>query len=135
GLPATPRQRERLHALGFVSLTLPVMLYFAAQEAAPAGATLGKRALGLRVVTALGDRVSFGRALLRAGVKFLPWEIAHTALWHTPVWPANARPAARHWAGYGLALTLAGWYVGALFTGSRRPLYDRLAGTQVVSVR
>ncbi|MGN6701329.1 MAG: RDD family protein [Thermomicrobiales bacterium] len=136
GSPTTERQRTRLHALGFVSLTLPVTLYFAAQEAASAGATLGKRALGLRVVTEhSGGRVSFGRALLRAGVKFLPWEIAHTALWHTPGWPANARPAARHWAGYGLALTLAGWYMGALFTGSRRPLSDRLAGTQVVLVR
>src|SRR6476469_9585581 len=71
GLPTTPRQRTRLHAPGFVSLTLPVTLYFAA----PSGATLGKRALGLRVVTERGDRVSFGRALLRAGVKFVPWGI------------------------------------------------------------
>jgi uncharacterized RDD family membrane protein YckC len=112
-------------------LTLPVTLYFAA----PSGATLGKRALGLRVVTERGDRVSFGRALLRAGVKFVPWEIAHTALWHTPGWPTAARPAARHWAGYGLSLAVAGWYVAALFYGSRRPPHDRRARTRVASVR
>jgi uncharacterized RDD family membrane protein YckC len=55
---------------------LPVTLYFARQEAARGG-TWGKRRLGLRVVRADGARPSFGRALLRAGVKFTPWQIAH----------------------------------------------------------
>ncbi|MDB5337072.1 MAG: domain containing protein, partial [Planctomycetaceae bacterium] len=37
-------------------------LYFALQESSDAGATLGKRALGLRVTTLSGEKISFGQA-------------------------------------------------------------------------
>ncbi|HEU4471509.1 MAG TPA: RDD family protein [Flavisolibacter sp.] len=37
-------------------------LYYAFQEASPAGATLGKRALNLKVVTENGEQLSFGQA-------------------------------------------------------------------------
>jgi uncharacterized RDD family membrane protein YckC len=130
--PTTPIDRLLGHALGFTTLTLPVILYFAFLEGSPAGATLGKRVLGLRVVGGDDSRITLGRALVRAGVKFLPWELAHAALWQTPGWPTEPQPAAGHWAGFGLALALAAWYVADLFVGSRRPLYDRVARTRVV---
>jgi uncharacterized RDD family membrane protein YckC len=41
----------RGHALAFLSLTLPVILYFAIAESSRWQATVGKRALGLRVQT------------------------------------------------------------------------------------
>lgn len=56
-------------------------LYFALSEASAREATLGKRRLGLRVVTVDGERLSLGRSLLRSAVKFLPWELAHAAIW------------------------------------------------------
>ena len=90
------------HATAFVTLTLPVALYFALWEASPWQATPGKRALGLRVVLVSGGRrVPFGRALLRPAVKLAPWELAHAALWHTPGWPVRPEPTAATAAGSG----------------------------------
>ncbi|HEX5506663.1 MAG TPA: RDD family protein [Thermomicrobiales bacterium] len=131
-MPATPRARLVGHAVAFAALTVPVVLYFAWWEASAGGGTPGKRALGLRVVAEAGGRVPLGRALARAAVKFAPWELAHTALWDTPGWPVDPRPTGRDWAGYGLSLALSGWYVVALFVGSRRTPYDRVSGTRVV---
>ena len=134
-LPATPRERAWGHVVSFLSLTLPITLYFARAESLPRGATFGKRALGLRVITMGGDRVPFRCALLRAALKFTPWEIAHTTLWQTPGWPVEPRLTAFHWLGYGLSLLLSAWYVVTLFAGRHRTPYDRIAGTRVVAVR
>lgn len=46
-------------------------LYFAVLESRPAGATLGKMAVGIRVVTDKGERISFGRATGRHFGKIL----------------------------------------------------------------
>jgi uncharacterized RDD family membrane protein YckC len=134
GPPTTLRARLLGHAGAFLALTLPATLYFAWFEAAR-GATPGKRALGLRVVGRDGGRVSFGRSLARSAVKFAPWELAHTMLWHTPGWPTAPAPAPWNWAGFALSLGLSGWFVLALFGKSRRAPYDRVAGTRVVTAR
>jgi uncharacterized RDD family membrane protein YckC len=133
-LPATRRERAWGHVVSFLSVTLPVTLYFARAESLPGGATFGKRALGLRVITLDGDQVPFRRAFLRSAVKFTPWEIAHATLWRTPGWPIQPQLTAYHWLGYGLSLLLSGWYVVALFVGRCRTPYDRIAGTRVVSI-
>jgi uncharacterized RDD family membrane protein YckC len=126
GSPTTLRERLLGHAIAFFSL----------MEASVHQATVGKRALGLRVVTTQGGRVPVGRALLRSALKFAPWELAHTALWHTPgVFTATAAPTPINWVGYGLSVVGAGWYIVSLFVGSRRTPYDRAAGTRVVCVR
>src|SRR5471032_2077281 len=64
----------RGHAIAFLSLTLPVILYFAIAESSRWQATVGKRALGLRVQAVTGARVGLGRSLARSAIKFLPWE-------------------------------------------------------------
>jgi len=61
-----------------------------------------------------------------------PWEVAHTAIWHTPGQPFVSPPAAWNVAGYTVALGGAAWYVAALFVGSRRTPYDHVAGTRVM---
>lgn len=132
--PASPRERLLGQALAFLVLTLPVALYFALSESSPRGATPGKRALGLRVVTMRGGRVPKARALRRAAVKFAPWELAHTAIWQMPgAFTAAAAPTALNLAGYVLSVLLAGWYAVSLFTGARRTPYDRAAETRVVA--
>ena len=47
--------------------------YFAFQESSAAQATLGKRALGLRVSTAEGGRLDLAKASLRTWPIYLPW--------------------------------------------------------------
>jgi uncharacterized RDD family membrane protein YckC len=121
--------------IAFVTLVLPVILYFAVQEASSSQATWGKRRAGLRVTAADGGRLNLRRSLLRSGLKFLPWQIAHTALFHIPGWPtAAAPPPAWVVAGFVLAYALAGIYLVGLFVpASRRTLYDRIAGAYVVA--
>ncbi|MDH4117080.1 MAG: RDD family protein [Acidimicrobiia bacterium] len=64
----------------FVTLVGPVVLTFAFQEASSRKATFGKRRLGLQVTDRSGRRLSLARSLTRSIVKFLPWQLAHTAV-------------------------------------------------------
>ena len=52
-------------------LTIGAWLYCAFMESSPRRATIGKRIMGLQVVTADGGRVSFGQATVRHFMKFL----------------------------------------------------------------
>jgi uncharacterized RDD family membrane protein YckC len=120
--------------LGFLLLTLPVVLYFAIYEASLLEATLGKRALGLAVVRLDGFRLSIWRALLREAARFLPWELSHALLWRValsadrrvlPLWIA---------VGYAVVYAIVLLYLATLFIASQhRTVYDRLAGTIVIA--
>jgi len=80
-------------------------IYFAGFESSERGATPGKRALGLRVVTGDGQRLSPRRAVWRHFAKSLSFLLV------------------------GIGLFMAGW------TPRKRALHDILAGTVVVKVR
>ena len=54
-----------------VILAIGSWLYCAFAESSAWRATVGKRILGLHVVTAQGDRISFGQATARHLMKFL----------------------------------------------------------------
>ena len=123
-------------AIIFCVLTLPVALYFAILESGPRGATVGKRHLRLRVRSvsrSVGDDpVRLTQTLIRAAVKFAPWEVAHTAMWRMPSDPGD--PAIWPWITFSLVLVMCLVYVGGLVLGSGRTLYDLAAGTRVTSV-
>jgi uncharacterized RDD family membrane protein YckC len=111
-------------------LTLPVTLWFACWEAAPRGATPGKRLLGLRVSRLDGDGLSWPGSLLRSAAKIaVPWELAHTGVWNTLVWPGPETPvnAPLFMVANGLLVL----NVTTAFLGANRPPYDHLAGTIV----
>jgi uncharacterized RDD family membrane protein YckC len=112
---------------------IPVMLYFALFESSTWQATPGKRWLGLRVVTTSGGRLRVPQALARIVVKFLPWEIAHTGIWHTPGWPMHAQPTPLNDAGYALVYVVVGAYLLSQFISpTRQTLYDWLTRSRVV---
>ena len=116
---------------GFVLLTLPVTLYFALSERSAAGATWGKRRMRLRVVTVDGQRLGPARSLLRSGLKFVPWELSHFAIWQFSAAGPNPPPILTTvlfvvWVLIGLNV------VSAKQDQRRRTLYDRGAGTVVV---
>ncbi len=69
--------------MAFLMLILPVILYFGVQEGGPRQASFGKRRRGLRLMRRDGRRVGRVRALLRACVAFLPWQLGHTAVFHS----------------------------------------------------
>jgi uncharacterized RDD family membrane protein YckC len=75
--------------------------YCALLESSSWQATLGKRALGIKVMNRRGERIGFGRAAARFAAKFLS------------------------------ALTLCLGYLAMLFTQRRQALHDLIAGTLV----
>jgi uncharacterized RDD family membrane protein YckC len=120
----------RQHALAFLALTLPVLLYFALCEASPWRGTVGRRLAGLQVVREDGQRAGPLRTLARNGVKLAPWEIAHAALHRLEGWPQDpAPPGAAHWAAWTVALLLSTiWFTTAMIGSTP---YDRLTGTRI----
>ena len=78
-------------------------LYYALQESGPNQATLGKRALQLKVTDMNGHRISFGKA------------------------------TGRHFGKWLSALILLIGYIMAAFDSRKQALHDKMAGTLVVS--
>jgi uncharacterized RDD family membrane protein YckC len=63
--------------IAFVTLTLPVILYFTLSENGKYAGTIGKRKWGLHVISKSLTIASLGQLLIRNCIKFLPWELAH----------------------------------------------------------
>jgi len=107
GDPAKMDPMELFEHLGRFQLVALVVtwLYFALMESSPRGATIGKMALGLRVVDEQGSRISFLRATGRFFAKFLS------------------------------SIILLIGYLMVAFTERKRGLHDIIAGTLVVKIR
>jgi uncharacterized RDD family membrane protein YckC len=96
---------ERLNpTLNLVSVAI-AWLYFALLESSERGATVGKMAMGLRVVTSDGQRLSFMHATGRYFAKILS------------------------------AIILCIGFIMIAFTDKKRGLHDMIAGTLVIKVR
>jgi uncharacterized RDD family membrane protein YckC len=116
----TPGGRILAQLVVIAVLTVPVTLWFAWWEAAPRGATPGKRLLGLRVSRLNGGGLSGSGSMRRSAVKIaVPWEVAHTAVWNSLVWPGPDAPvnALLFRVANGLLLL----YVAMLLLGAHRP--------------
>jgi uncharacterized RDD family membrane protein YckC len=122
-------------SIGLLSLTIPVILYFAICESSRWQGTIGKRLLGLRVQDMASNRLSFRKTLLRAFLKFLPWELGHTFV-HQLVSGTTRSEASQvplwAWSLLAVSILLDAWYLISLWVGSGRTAYDRATGAQVV---
>ena len=133
GAASGPPSRLVMELVAFGTTVLPVTLYFALQEGGPAQASWGKRRAGIRVTTRDGGRATLGRALGRNGLKLLPWQVAHTSLFHIPGWPLESEDP----SGLALIGLIVSWGLVLLYllvmltSGCRRTPYDRVAGTVV----
>lgn len=125
--------------LGFLVLVLPVGVYLFVTESSRQ-ATVGKRVMGLRVVSAdtLG-RPTWPRILVRTVVKLLPWEFAHFFVWQLAgalaSGPGDLVPP---WIIVGLVIAdiLPIAYVAAVaLQRDRRGPHDLAAGTRVITDR
>jgi uncharacterized RDD family membrane protein YckC len=123
--------RVRAQLTGFMLITLPVTLYFVFSESSVRQASWGKQRLGLKVTDHNGNRITFGRALARTGLKFVPWELAHTLIWQIYFSPNQVS----QWitAGFVTVYILVGAnFASLLVRKDRQTLYDLLARTYVV---
>ena len=80
-------------------------IYFAVLESSKSQATLGKKALGIRVTDGSGERISFGRA------------------------------TGRFWSKAVSIITIGIGFLVAAFTGKNQALHDLMAGTLVICRR
>lgn len=129
-----PAEPFRADLLAFMTLVLPVILYFTLQESSPRQATWGKRKVGVRVTTVDGRRLTGKQAFVRSFLKFLPWQIAHTCIFHIEGWPtAPMNPTPLVMAGLLLVWLMVAAYLGTLaISKEHRTPYDWAAGTQVI---
>lgn len=123
--------------LGFAVLTFPVLAYFALFESSNAGATPGKRLLGIRVSSRDGGRLPLPRGFVRSAVKLLPWEATHAALRLIPGWPADVEglPATAALLLAAVWLLVVLYLVVPILHPDRRAPYDLAAGSIVVRER
>ncbi len=121
----------------FCTLTLPVILYFTLSECSEQQGTWGKRIMHLRVTDLEGERIGLARSLARSALKFLPWQIAHTSLFHIPGWPLDVQEIPTGPViGFGIVWFLALSYLFLLaFDKLHRTPYDWLSGTMVERIK
>ena len=119
-------------AYTWLTISLPVWLYFILFEISPWKATPGKRLLRLQTVdVSSGGRIGFFRSLLRTAIKLLPWELAHfTNNIPIPMW-YDPHPAFR--IGFAVVpLLVLTYLLVARLTPHRQAPHDLAAGTVVI---
>jgi uncharacterized RDD family membrane protein YckC len=124
-------------------LSIGAWLYNAFEESSPRRATIGKRIMGLQVVTAAGGKISFGQATVRHFMKFLSlftagvgfmmagWTKRHQALHDIPldvivIRTSSAGNLRFAWwmIPFGIALVIAVWilFTFSVLTGLWLPI-------------
>ncbi len=118
---------------GFISVTLPVSLYFVLSEASFRQATWGKRRVRLKVVrTKDGKPLGLARSFARTALKFVPWEMSHAGMWYIKFHPESSWPFI---VGMTVVFLLVGLNAAFIaLSRSHQALYDVLAGTAVEEV-
>ena len=129
GNPPPPTNAWMAQGIGFSTMTLPVTLYFALCESSAVRASLGKRILGLVVTRDTGERLPFGSALVRNGVKFVPWEFGHMVAQQV-VFSGEAGLPTCVWGAVIVAFGGPVWWLITMMATGRTP-YDRWAGARV----
>jgi uncharacterized RDD family membrane protein YckC len=122
--------------IGFVTLTLPVGLYFYFTESSKRHASLGKRAMKISVKSMTGV-VSKQQIAIRTIIKLLPWEFAH-AFVHQVVFYSQNNGTPPLWVMVGLSIAniLPLIYLGfIIFRKDHRGPHDLAAKTLVVSTK
>jgi uncharacterized RDD family membrane protein YckC len=115
----------------FITISLPMILYFTLFDSSRWQASPGKRLFGLQTVNAQRQTsVAFGKAFLRNLLKLLPWEISHIGvLFPTPIF-YETDPQLRILSL--LAILLAVLYLlSAVLHPQKRTVYDVVTGVLV----
>jgi len=133
GSPSAPANPWQGQAIGFLSMTLPVALYFSLCEASARQGTLGKHMLGLRVCQRNGERAPWKQTFLRAVGKLFPWELGHLLAQQAFFAGEDGLSTWVLVPGL-LSFALPAWWVASLLVQGRTP-YDRWSRTMVHRVK
>ena len=127
-LALTPISRQ---FLGFISLTLPVFLYFYLSEKGSHRATIGKRMMNISVFYESDSAKP--RILQRNILKFLPWEIAHTGV-HWIVFYSKYKNDVPVWVWILLILPqiiIVIYLVSIVVSKGESSIYDKIANSKI----
>ncbi|MCG8347540.1 MAG: RDD family protein [Chloroflexales bacterium] len=123
---------DQFHLWVFSAVSLPIWFYFALFESSSWQATPGKRLLRLKVTDLDGGRIGLGRALLRAIVLLIPFEVNHVVLFRADF--TGSAPSGLTLGGFALVwLLLAVYLATALLNRRGQSIHDLVARTQVGS--
>ena len=117
---------------GFLTVTLPVSLYYIASETRFGGQSFGKRKAGIRATAADGGAIALPRSVLRTALKFLPWELSHFLVYRLVAVGEGDVPTQYALVGGLVYALMFAYLLSAIFTKRKQALYDLVAGTQVV---
>jgi len=119
---------------GFITLTLPVILYFTLSENSSYAATIGKRKFQLCVTKKDKRKAGFVNLLVRNCIKFLPWELAHFFIYRLIGFTSEEEQVpASILTGLIVSQVLAVIYLlFILFTKNNRSIYELISGTMVI---
>ena len=123
--------RIKAQTFGFLFVTLPITLYFAISEPSKKQGTWGKSRLSLNVTDKNGNRVGFGKSLIRSTLKFIPWEISHTLIWEVTFNP-EINPIIINSMLISVYGLLGANIASLLLTKTRQTLYDLVCGTYII---
>ncbi len=104
----------------------PYLAYLTSTEAGPAGATWGKRRVGL-ILDDPGGTATFGQVLVRNTVKVLPWQLGHMSAMRFAVTDAPTGFAVLLFV---MSMVVLAAVVLPVLVG-HTGLHDRVAGTSV----
>ncbi|MEM7112309.1 MAG: RDD family protein [Chloroflexota bacterium] len=118
----------------FLTVSLPIWLYFIWGERSARQATLGKRLMGLKVVADSDEKPSWQQVFSRTVLKLIPWELFHLAFM-LPV-PLLNDPTAAFRPGFLMGFVVLILYLLVLVqTPRRQSIHDVIARTYVVAKR
>lgn len=130
GKPPGPSGPWRAQGVGFLAMTLPIVLYFSICEASPWRATLGKRILSLRVINTNSDRMAFSRTLLRNCIKFIPWELGHLVA-NQAIFSSTTDLPDWVYLPMFFAFVFPLWWIISIYMRGNSP-YDQVTNTRIV---
>ena len=115
----------------FLTISLPMWLYFILSESGPHQASLGKRLLGLKVTDLAGNRLKVTTATWRTACKLGFFELGHLSfLFPTPLFEAPEPPFR---VGFVVLMALmVVYFVLTLITPRRQSVHDLIVKTLVV---
>ncbi|MDZ7755982.1 RDD family protein [Rhodohalobacter sp.] len=117
--------------VGFLTLTLPVFLYFYLMENSSRAATVGKRVMNISVHT--DSEKSSQKVFIRNILKFLPWEVAHVGV-HWVIYYSALDQSPPAWVWIALILPqviVLGYLVSIVLSKGESSFYDKLASTRI----
>jgi len=120
--------------IAFVTLTLPVILYFTLSENGKYAGTIGKRKLGLHVVGKTSTTATAWQLLIRNCIKFLPWELAHFFIFQLFYFTSTDQTSP-DWVLVGLIasqLLAIIYLLFMIFNKNNRSIYELFSQTKVV---